>query len=93
MFLNTNRSDPGQPLYSQALDSFRETAKAYRKLHKRPPVIVFDNVNYLARHSPELLWELQQLAKGAADRCHFVVVFVCSEGRAPLQLFGKQDTV
>lgn len=85
--------ESAQPLYSQALQSFRESAREYRQKHQRQAVIIFDNVNYLARHSPELLWELQQLAKGAADRCDFVVVFVCSEGRAPFQLFGERAKV
>lgn len=53
-----------QPLDSLALELFRELARAYRKCHDRPPVLVFDNVNYLARQSPELRWVLQQLAKG-----------------------------
>ena len=53
------------------------------------PVIVFDNVNRLAKHHPEILEVLQEGAKDAVDDRAFITVFVSSDGLAPTQLESK----
>jgi len=48
--------------------------------------VVFDNVNILARDDPVRLRGFQELAKLAADKGLFKVVFVCSDGVAPFKM-------
>jgi hypothetical protein len=53
-----------------------------------PTVIVFDNVNAVAKKDPELLYKLQSVAKEAADKGTYKIVFVCSECTVPAQMKG-----
>lgn len=50
--------------------------------------LVFDNVDYSTRQSPELLSELRQVAKEAVDSFDVTDGLVCSEGWVRIQLFG-----
>lgn len=52
-------------------------------------MIVFDNVNRLAKHHPEILEVLQEGAKDAVDDRALITVFVSSDGLAPTQLESK----
>ena len=71
------------------LKDFRDYAVKFRAQHGRPAVLVFDNINVVAKKSPSLLYDLQALAKQAADAGIYKVVFVCSDGVAPPLLEGK----
>lgn len=69
-------------MYSQ----FKETAAWYKNKFGKMPVIVFDNVNYLAEKNPDILEVIQKGAKQAIDDRAFITVFVSSDGLAPTQL-------
>ena len=68
---------------------FRRAAARYKAEHGRPAVLVLDDINIIAKADPDLLRVLQDNAKKAADNELFKLVFVCSDGVAPLQLNGK----
>ena len=72
-----------------ALELFNRAAERFRVEHKRPAVLVLDNIDIVAQESPKLLYVLQQDAKIAADNELYKVVFVCSDGIAPHTLRGK----
>ena len=61
-------------------------AKEYKQKHKKPPVLIIDNINYLAQKAPEILEVLQEHAKQCADNRSLVVIFVISEGQALQQM-------
>ena len=67
------------------LKDFRDYAVKFRAQHGRPAVLVFDNINVVAKKSPSLLYDLQSLAKQAADAG---IYKVCSGGVAPLEMRG-----
>lgn len=48
--------------------------------------MVFDNINLIAKANKEFLAVLQGAAKMAADKSLFKMVFVGSDGVAPLQM-------
>ena len=76
-----------------ALMLFESAAAKFKAKHKRPAVLVLDNINIVAQESPKLLYVLQQNAKIAADNGLYKVVFVCSDGVAPRKLRGKLSPV
>src|SRR5436305_12029923 len=78
-------------LANTVLSSFIELAREFKAKNGRPAVLVFDNINYLAKEDPKRLWVLQQFAKKAADSSEFIIVFVCSEGNAPVQMKGERS--
>ncbi|KAJ3066679.1 hypothetical protein HDU98_010050, partial [Podochytrium sp. JEL0797] len=65
---------------------FKELARWYRATHGKTPVIVFDNVNFLAKDAEKILEVLQRGAKDAIDKHLFVAVFTSSDGLAPTQM-------
>lgn len=72
---------------------FQCAAERFKAVHGRPAVLVLDDVNIIAQDNPGLLRVLQHHAKMAADNELFKLVFVCSDGVAPLQLSGKLSPV
>jgi hypothetical protein len=70
-------------------DQFKSTAQWYKKEYGKMPVIVFDNVNRLAKDNPKMLEILQEGAKDAIVGRKFITVFVSSDGLAPAQLQSK----
>lgn len=74
---------------SRILADFKQFAAKFQAEHGHPAVLVFDNINAIAKHDPGLLWELQSRAKESADEKSFKVVFVCSDGVAPALMKGK----
>ena len=72
---------------------FDRAAARFQAEHKRPAVLVLDNINVVAQACPDLLYVFQQRAKTAADQELYKVVFVCSGGVAPRKLRGKLSPV
>lgn len=72
------------------LKDFEHFAAKYKAETGRPAVLVLDNINVLADKHPEVLDSLQDRAKIAADMSLYKVVFVCSDGAAPIRMEGKQ---
>jgi len=68
---------------------FEHFADKFLSEHGLPAVLVFDNINTIAKKDPELLYKLQSLAKEAADKGPYKIVFVCSDSTAPAQMKGK----
>ena len=64
-------------------------AKIYKTKHGNCPILIIDNASRLAVKNPELLNDLQDIAKDGADDRLFITLFVSSEGHAPAQLLGK----
>eukprot|EP00732_Lithocolla_globosa_P002774 Lithocolla_globosa_v1_NODE_1945_length_2247_cov_4.583485.p1 type:complete len:419 gc:universal NODE_1945_length_2247_cov_4.583485:393-1649(+) len=63
------------------------TAEKFKSKHGRPPVLVIDGADLIAKHDPTFFVRLQNFAKSSADRGKLRVVFVASEGHAlPLLL-------
>jgi hypothetical protein len=73
-----------EPSGLEIMDAFEKGALEYKNKAGKMATLVLDNVNIL---DPNLLIQLQRLAKTAADRREYMVVFVTSEGAAvPLLL-------
>ena len=65
---------------------FQRQAEIFKKKNHRLPVLVLDNINYLAEADPRRLLVLQAMAMEAADDRLFITVFVTNDERAPAQL-------
>ena len=59
-----------------------EVGKSYLAKYKRPPVLVIDAVDKIYKKDPDLLFDIQALAKDGADSGCLRVVFVISETSA-----------
>jgi len=75
------------------LADFEHFAAKFLVEHGHPAVLVFDNINAIAKKDPDLLSVLQSVAKEAADKGSYKLVFVCSDGTAPAQMKGKVPSV
>jgi hypothetical protein len=78
-----------EPKHEIVFREFVKVAHQFYVKNDRQAVLVLDNLNYMANSSPNLLWEYQQKAKDAADYSKFHMVFVCSDGRAPIQMHSE----
>jgi len=67
-------------------DDFEHAAAKFKAEHNRNAFLVFDNINLIAKANKEFLAVLQGAAKMAADKSLFKMVFVGSDGVAPLQM-------
>ena len=63
-------------------------AKEYRKEFKKRPILVIDDINYLAKDCPEILSQLLSWAKRCADERALGIVFV-SFANLQLQMTAK----
>jgi hypothetical protein len=72
-----------------ALDDFERAAARFKLETNRCAVLVLDNVNVIAQTEPTLLSMLQAKAKFAADNDLYLIIFVCTDGVAPIQMKGK----
>jgi hypothetical protein len=84
-----NGSEDPVPSSDEPLASYRvlrralkKTARAYKKKHKRPLVLVIDAADRVAKKDPDFFFTLQDFAKDCADEGILRVVFVSSEGVA-----------
>ena len=59
-----------------------EVGKAYLAKYNRPPVLVIDAADKIYKKDPDLLFDIQALAKDGADSSCLRVVFVISETSA-----------
>jgi len=67
----------------KALEMIKEGADKYKRATGKLPVLVIDDVNYLAEKSPDLLESLQLFAKDCADGRALYIIFVSTDGLAP----------
>jgi hypothetical protein len=84
-----SRSEDPVPSSEEPLASYRviqgalkKTARAYKKKHNRPMVLVIDAADRVAKKDREFFFTLQDFAKDCADEGILRVVFVSSEGVA-----------
>ncbi|EGG21986.1 hypothetical protein DFA_01872 [Cavenderia fasciculata] len=76
----------------QRLNVFiNEAAAAYTAKHGIPPVLIIDNINWLALRDREMLEVLQDYAKIHADKGDLVIVFVSSDGNGPVILRDRSS--
>jgi len=66
-------------------------ADTYKSRYGRTPVLVFDNINLLARENPKLLYHLQEAAKYCADNDIMSFVFISSDGSGPRELRSHSE--
>jgi chromosomal replication initiation ATPase DnaA len=71
------------------LRSLLDAATTFKEKHGRPPVLIIDDINNLAKKHPQELEDLQDFAKTWADNQSLIVVFVSSEGNGPRLLQRK----
>eukprot|EP01132_Coremiostelium_polycephalum_P010812 gene10812-13244_t len=73
--------------YYKRLEPFiEEAATRYKQKHGKAPVLVIDNINWLALEDQKMLKVLQDFAKIHADKAGLIVVFVSSDGNGPKYL-------
>ena len=82
-FRSLLQSKPPSDDLEAYLNKLVELAKRFKAKHGRELLLVFDNVNWLAKKDPEALDNLKGFAKTMADRRLIRVVFVTSDGEAP----------
>jgi len=72
------------------MNDFRLAAARYKARHHGScAVLIIDNVDLLAQSHPGLLRMLQGIAKKAADKRLYKVIFVASDGVAPVAMKGE----
>lgn len=69
-------------------NAIAEAARLYKFKHKKPAVLVIDNLTELAKSDVETFQYLIKFAKYQADEHNLVVNFVASEGNTPQRLKG-----
>ena len=77
------------PSFEKVWEMFFRAAAKYNQEYKKIPVLIIDNANRLAEKQLELLEQIQDYAKHAADEGTATVVFVFGEGRVPRRMMGK----
>ncbi|RIA84683.1 P-loop containing nucleoside triphosphate hydrolase protein [Glomus cerebriforme] len=65
--------------WKQVIDEINYASKIYKKKYKKPPVIIYDNVEYLFHSNPEILNILQENAKNNADNKQYITIFIVNE--------------
>src|SRR6266498_6017479 len=63
----------------KGLKTFKCGAKAYKKKYKKPPVIIYDNVNQISNDDSKLLNIFQDDAKKNADNRGYIAIFISNE--------------
>lgn len=76
-------------LFGKLESPLLNAAEAFKKKYGRPPVLIIDDINKLAKENPRELEHLQDYAKLWADSRSLIVAFVSSEGNGPRLLQGK----
>jgi hypothetical protein len=75
--------------WESVIRALKRASEAYKAKHDKPMVIIYDNINRLARKNPEILDILQDDAKDNADERKYIAVFVCSEDSVPERMKCK----
>jgi hypothetical protein len=71
------------------MKAFKLASDIYKTKYKKPPVIVYDNVDRLIHKNPEVFNILQNDAKDNADSRKYIAVFVSSEESVPQRMECK----
>ena len=73
------------PMYvlDLGIEAFRRSAAKYKAKYHKPAVLILDDISVLARKHPDVIEELQYIAKDVADKEEFTFIFVASEGTIP----------
>jgi len=74
------------------LSAISEASKLFDKKHRRPAVLVIDNLTVLAKKDPETFERLIRFAKEEADGRSLVVTFVSSEGHTPRNILELSES-
>jgi hypothetical protein len=74
--------------FEEVLEAFFHAAVKYKREYKRIPVLIIDNANRLAEKQLQLLEQIQDYAKRAADQGTATIVFLSSKGRVPRRMMG-----
>jgi len=86
--LTSTRQQFDQKL-KNALVLIETAAKEYFYRTGKIPILVIDNIDYLATAEPDDLGTIQNRAKMWADNAILMVIFVSSDGAAPPQLRSR----
>jgi hypothetical protein len=90
MLIRPCRELDRRPKFDKVFDDFLVAAAKFHADHSdRYAVLVFDNVDIHARDDSVRLRGFQELAKLAADKGLFKVIFVCSDGVALFKMRGE----
>ena len=68
---------------SHVIHAFRRSAKKYKAKYHKPAVLILDDIGGLAKKHPNVIEDLQNIAKDVADKEEFTFIFVTSEGTIP----------
>ena len=79
---DSGEEDASDSLWGRLQRKLLEVGKAYLAKYKRPPVLVIDAADKIYKKDPDLLFDIQALAKDGADSGCLRVVFVISETSA-----------
>jgi len=74
------------------LGALSKAGEQFRKQHRRPAVLVLDNLTILAKKDTEAFERLVRFAKYEADQKSLVIVFVSSEGHTPRKLLALSES-
>ncbi|RIA81853.1 hypothetical protein C1645_836302 [Glomus cerebriforme] len=81
--------ETNDPKWERAMDAFKHGSEVYKTKHKKPPVIIYDNVSRLMHKNPEILDILQDDAKDNADDQKYIAVFISSEDSVPRRMESR----
>ncbi|CAB4488582.1 hypothetical protein RhiirA1_467093 [Rhizophagus irregularis] len=76
---------------SMTLNSLKHIAEMYKAKYNKPPVIIYDNVEYLIHNNPEILDILQDDAKDSADNRKYIAVFVANEANVIMRMGSRSS--
>ncbi|CAG8808529.1 5112_t:CDS:2, partial [Gigaspora margarita] len=79
-FLTGSESAISSYQWRRVKEVFRRISEEYQEKHKKPTVIIYDNVSQLIPENSKVLDILQDEAKRSADEGTYVAVFVTNEG-------------
>ncbi|RIB17163.1 P-loop containing nucleoside triphosphate hydrolase protein [Gigaspora rosea] len=86
-----NSESAEQPRFFRVLDAFERGASKYKANNSKPPVLILDNISKLDQENVNMLKDLQDIAKLYADQSSCIIVFVSSEGTAPLMMMQRSS--
>src|SRR5205823_187718 len=85
MISESTRSAVSLYQWRRVMEIFRHASEVYKKRNHKPPVIIYDNINYIVKENLKILDMLQDDAKDNADNRAYVAVFVIStESSVPI---------
>lgn len=90
-FLTGSESAISSHQWRRVMQVFNRISEEYKEKHKKPTVIIYDNVSQLIPENSKVLDILQDEAKRSADERTYVAVFVTSEGSVPHRMESRSS--